>query len=81
MLVWRPDNVIKGVDAGIDVFSGSYPYVLTQRAEAMTFNCKADHFDSQSDDDSDEKNEACEPKRKKFKKENNSVTIKIDNPE
>jgi hypothetical protein len=81
LLVWRPDNVVKGVDAGIDVFSGSYPYVLTQRYEAMTFDCKNpgnDDHNGSGDNANGDEDETSEPKRKKMKQEAVSATIKID---
>lgn len=33
--VWRPDNVIRAVESGIDLFDASYPYILTQRGTAL----------------------------------------------
>jgi queuine tRNA-ribosyltransferase accessory subunit len=51
LLILRPDNVIKAVDLGIDLFSGSYPYYITQRGEALTFKYKLVSTENESDSD------------------------------
>ena len=50
---------LKGIDLGIDVFSGSYPYVISQKAEASVFDYKMS--------EETEENEIIEPAVKKRK--------------
>lgn len=40
---WNPLTVLDLVELGIDVFDTSYPYVITENLEALTFLC--DHQD------------------------------------
>lgn len=36
-LIWRPDNVIRGIDLGLDLFSGAYVAHISDRATILTF--------------------------------------------
>lgn len=36
-LIWRPDNVIHGIDLGLDLFSGAYVAHISDRATILTF--------------------------------------------
>lgn len=74
MFPWTPDNVIKGIDLGIDLFSGSYPFILTQRGEATVFNYKIEHKNGVKQDESKEEEEDDDqPVTKKQKLENDET--------
>jgi queuine/archaeosine tRNA-ribosyltransferase len=36
-LIWRPDNVIRGIDLGLDLFSGAYVTHISDRFVILTF--------------------------------------------
>jgi queuine tRNA-ribosyltransferase subunit QTRTD1 len=36
-LIWRPDNVIRGIDLGLDLFSGAYVAHISDRAIILAF--------------------------------------------
>ena len=36
-LIWRPDNVVRGIDMGLDLFSGAYVAHMSDRLLVLTF--------------------------------------------
>ena len=84
LLAWRPDNVVKAVELGIDLFSGSYPYVITQRGEVcvyeykMTDDDKKTNEEKDDDDDDDESSEPASKKRKQTIINSGQVTIDLN---
>ena len=36
-LIWRPDNVVRGIDMGLDLFSGAYVAYMSDRLLVLTF--------------------------------------------
>ncbi|KAL6442808.1 hypothetical protein ACFW04_002699 [Cataglyphis niger] len=39
---WNPITVLDLIELGVDVFDSSYPYVITEQSEALTFMCDHD---------------------------------------
>lgn len=39
---WNPATVLDLVELGVDVFDSSYPYVITEQNQALTFMCDHD---------------------------------------
>jgi len=39
---WNPATVLDLVELGVDVFDSSYPYVITEQSQALTFLCDHD---------------------------------------
>ena len=53
----RPDQVVNAVELGFDIFSGSFPYLLTQKGHAGLYDYKmpiATNNDSDHSDNDDE---------------------------
>ncbi|XP_011265335.3 queuine tRNA-ribosyltransferase accessory subunit 2 isoform X1 [Camponotus floridanus] len=39
---WNPVTVLDLVELGVDVFDSSYPYIITEQSQALTFMCNHD---------------------------------------
>lgn len=39
---WNPVTVLDLIELGVDVFDSSYPYVITEQSQALTFMCDHD---------------------------------------
>ncbi|XP_024881284.1 queuine tRNA-ribosyltransferase accessory subunit 2 [Temnothorax curvispinosus] len=39
---WNPATVLDLIELGVDVFDSSYPYVITEQSQALTFMCEHD---------------------------------------
>jgi len=57
-LALSPENVVEAVELGFDLFTGSYPYILTEKRQALMF-----------DYEMSEDNENIETPAKRVKKE------------
>ncbi|CAF0725294.1 unnamed protein product, partial [Didymodactylos carnosus] len=45
-LLWRPDNVVRAIDYGIDLFSGAYVPFVTERLGILNFIYNLDEYDN-----------------------------------
>lgn len=52
------------MDAGIDLFSGSYPHVLTQRGEAIVFSYKYNESENVEENEEEGEDRPLKKKRK-----------------
>lgn len=39
---WNPTTVLDLIELGVDVFDSSYPYIITEQSQALTFMCDHD---------------------------------------
>lgn len=39
---WNPVTTLDLVELGVDVFDSSYPYIITEQSQALTFMCDHD---------------------------------------
>lgn len=39
---WNPLTVLNLVELGVDIFDTTYPYIITENLEALTFLCAHD---------------------------------------
>lgn len=39
---WNPVTILDLIELGVDVFDSSYPYIMTERSQALTFMCDHD---------------------------------------
>lgn len=72
----RPDQVVQAVELGFDIFNGAYPFLLTEKFEALLFDFKLktssiNEKDESSDEDHGEK------KAKYIKLEPKLMTINL----
>jgi hypothetical protein len=51
----RPDQVMQAVELGFDIFTGSYPYLETQKGHACMYDYKMPN-DINSDSDDEQEN-------------------------
>lgn len=66
-LAARPDQVVEAVEFGFDLFTGSYPFVITQNCQALVFESEM------SDDNAEAANKEEEEYEVKAKKRKESI--------
>ena len=49
-----PNQVIQAVELGFDLFSGTYPYLLTQRNQAMSLSYDLDQVEAAKEEEENE---------------------------
>ena len=77
LIPWRPDNAIKAIDAGIDLLSGSYPHVLTQRGDASVFTCKYEIDEQQQDGEEEDQDQPAKKRRKVSESDKIPTTLNL----
>jgi queuine tRNA-ribosyltransferase subunit QTRTD1 len=63
----RPDTVCEAVEQGFDLFSGSYPFAVTNNSQALSFEYSLEKAQEQNDQDNDQDDEDYQVARKKKK--------------
>lgn len=71
-----PIQVIQAVELGFDLFSGTYPFLLTQRNQAMSLSYDLEHIVEQIEAAKEE--EENEPPKKMKKVENENQEVKAE---
>jgi queuine/archaeosine tRNA-ribosyltransferase len=71
-LASRPDQVLNAIELGFDIFTGSFPFLTTQRSQASIYNYKYDYEieNKNSNDDDNDDDDHCGPRRSKRLKTN-----------
>ena len=67
----RPDQILNAVELGFDVFSGSFPFILTQQNRASLYKYKMDQIASAN---GEEENSEVPVKRRKLTETTSSPT-------
>jgi hypothetical protein len=62
----RPDQIVKAVELGFDLFSGSYPFVLTNKSQALIFSYVLNR--------SEDENYEISPKKRKVDQTHSNIS-------